>query len=239
MVPMFLMLFRTLGLQLMQFSGNWHHHMISHAPIDLTTIKAVCISAHNDNKTCEFLYLPFFTWNITSWAKLSILLSWFGVILYLLESSAERKHFMRGGRSTFVLSNCSSVGRPFNEKWSHRFNLLSQNCCCLDNIFWWRFFSKSCSDFFNMGASYFYCLAFGGDTFTINKRFIIPRWPKSNIIVNLVDKHCFICIFCPGTMTTHAESINSDLQRRLDRRLRHTALDTEQNQLAINHYISH
>ena len=28
--------------------------------------------------------------------------------------------------------------------------------------------------------------------------------------------------FCPGTITTHAESINSDLQRGLDRRLRHT-----------------
>ena len=27
--------------------------------------------------------------------------------------------------------------------------------------------------------------------------------------------------FCPGTMTIHAESINSDLQRGLDRRLRH------------------
>ena len=27
--------------------------------------------------------------------------------------------------------------------------------------------------------------------------------------------------FCPGTITTHAESINSDLQRGLDRRLRH------------------
>ena len=27
--------------------------------------------------------------------------------------------------------------------------------------------------------------------------------------------------FCPGTMTTHAESINSDLQRGLDRHLRH------------------
>ena len=31
-------------------------------------------------------------------------------------------------------------------------------------------------------------------------------------------------------MTTHAESINSDLQRGLDRRLRHTTLNTEQNQ---------
>ena len=30
------------------------------------------------------------------------------------------------------------------------------------------------------------------------------------------------CNFCPGTMTTHAESINSDLQHGLDRRLRHT-----------------
>ena len=30
----------------------------------------------------------------------------------------------------------------------------------------------------------------------------------------------FIIYFCPGTIT-HAESINSDLQRGLDRRLRH------------------
>ena len=32
----------------------------------------------------------------------------------------------------------------------------------------------------------------------------------------------FFMHFCPGTMTTHTESINSDLQRGLDRRLRHT-----------------
>ena len=32
----------------------------------------------------------------------------------------------------------------------------------------------------------------------------------------------FLMHFCPGTMTTHAESINSDLQRGLDRRFRHT-----------------
>ena len=38
--------------------------------------------------------------------------------------------------------------------------------------------------------------------------------------------------FCPE-MTTQAESINSDLQRALDRRLRRTTLNTEQNQLAI------
>ena len=37
-------------------------------------------------------------------------------------------------------------------------------------------------------------------------------------------KHAYIFFthFCPGTMTTHAESINSDIQRGLDRRLRHT-----------------
>ena len=32
----------------------------------------------------------------------------------------------------------------------------------------------------------------------------------------------FYAFFCPGTMTNHAESINSDLQRGLDRRLRQT-----------------
>ena len=36
--------------------------------------------------------------------------------------------------------------------------------------------------------------------------------------------------FCPGTITTHAESINSDLQRGQDRRLRHTTSNTEENQ---------
>ena len=41
--------------------------------------------------------------------------------------------------------------------------------------------------------------------------------------------------FCPGTMTTHAESINSDLQLGMDRRLRHMiTLNIEQNQLADN-----
>ena len=40
--------------------------------------------------------------------------------------------------------------------------------------------------------------------------------------------------FCPGTITTHAESINSDLQRGLDQTFTtHTTLNTEQNQLAI------
>ena len=40
--------------------------------------------------------------------------------------------------------------------------------------------------------------------------------------------------FCPGTVTTHAESINSDLQRGLERRfMTHTTLNTKQNQLPI------
>ena len=43
----------------------------------------------------------------------------------------------------------------------------------------------------------------------------------------------FFIHVCPGTMTAQAESINSDLQRGLDRRLQHTTLNTEQNQLAI------
>ena len=37
----------------------------------------------------------------------------------------------------------------------------------------------------------------------------------------------YLCIFYPGTMTTHAESINSDLQRGLDRHLRHTQHRTQ------------
>ena len=47
-----------------------------------------------------------------------------------------------------------------------------------------------------------------------NSNFII-RFPQDVIFLNYA-------FFCPGTMTTHAESINSDLQRGLDRRLRHT-----------------
>ena len=37
-----------------------------------------------------------------------------------------------------------------------------------------------------------------------------------------VHVHFFFMHFCPGTMTTHAESTNSDLQRGLGRHLRHT-----------------
>ena len=41
----------------------------------------------------------------------------------------------------------------------------------------------------------------------------------------MIIGHIFLCIFCPGTVTTHAESINSDLQRGLDRRLRHNNIE--------------
>ena len=45
----------------------------------------------------------------------------------------------------------------------------------------------------------------------------------------------FYAFFCPGTMTTDAESMNSDLLRGLIGQTftRHTTLNTEQNQLAI------
>ena len=50
--------------------------------------------------------------------------------------------------------------------------------------------------------------------------------PIGNIITerrnnDLTFSFFFYMHFCPGTITTHAESINSDLQRGLDRRLRH------------------
>ena len=56
---------------------------------------------------------------------------------------------------------------------------------------------------------------------------------KPNTVAVKPIAHMFICFphFCPGTITTHAESINSD--RGLDRRLRYTTMNTEQNQLAI------
>ena len=53
-----------------------------------------------------------------------------------------------------------------------------------------------------------------------------------DVLDNIVNEFFFMH-FCPGTMTTHAELINSDLQRGLDRRLRITTLITELNQLAI------
>ena len=49
---------------------------------------------------------------------------------------------------------------------------------------------------------------------------IPPKILKENS--DICCKPFVLCIFCPGTMTTHAESIDSDLQRGLNRRLRHT-----------------
>ena len=46
--------------------------------------------------------------------------------------------------------------------------------------------------------------------------------PHKSIVENPLVFFVFFTHFCPGTITTHAVSINSDLQRGLDRRLRHT-----------------
>ena len=47
----------------------------------------------------------------------------------------------------------------------------------------------------------------------------------------------FFMHFCPGTMTTHAESINSDLERGLDRRLRHSGTRTRATQMLTNKFV--
>ena len=55
---------------------------------------------------------------------------------------------------------------------------------------------------------------------TLNNR--INRLHKRALqLVYINDHSSFFMRFCPGTITTHAESINSDLQRGLDRSLRH------------------
>ena len=51
------------------------------------------------------------------------------------------------------------------------------------------------------------------------------RYSSENINIMIATQYFFRNIFmhfCPGTMTTHAESINSDLQCGLDKYLRHT-----------------
>ena len=52
-------------------------------------------------------------------------------------------------------------------------------------------------------------------TFSINALMTAKRYGSN-------DREFFYAFFCPGTMTTHVESINSDLQRGLDRHLRRT-----------------
>ena len=53
---------------------------------------------------------------------------------------------------------------------------------------------------------------------------LVEEINESGVFAILADYYYFFIImhFCPGTMATHAESINSDLQRGLNRRLRHT-----------------
>ena len=57
--------------------------------------------------------------------------------------------------------------------------------------------------------------------------------PHTILFVYCSVRALFCMHLCPGTMTTQTGSINSDLQPGLDRRLRHTHLNTERNQLAI------
>ena len=66
-------------------------------------------------------------------------------------------------------------------------------------------------------------------TMSLITSFPFSVWPSSYSPI------LFYAFLYSWTKTTHAESINSDLQRGLDRRLRHThtTLNTEQNQLAI------
>ena len=87
------------------------------------------------------------------------------------------------------------------------------------------------------------CIGRFGD---LRKVFLIARLTYSGILQNMIrillflfvrpsrKVHQTLCICFPGKMTTHAESINADIQRGLDRRLRHiTTLNTEQNKLSI------
>ena len=57
------------------------------------------------------------------------------------------------------------------------------------------------------------------ETLTDNPRTnnTVEGWNNKNFVIFFLFMH-----FCQGTITTHAESINSDLQRGLDRPLRHT-----------------
>ena len=67
------------------------------------------------------------------------------------------------------------------------------------------------------------------------KCIISSKTSKTQWTLSYGPKRFFIFLFmhfCPGTMTTHADSINSDLQR-WQTFTTHTTLNTEQNQLAI------
>ena len=51
---------------------------------------------------------------------------------------------------------------------------------------------------------------------------VTKSWSGRRTLSSSIEGLAFFMHFYPGTMTTRAESINSDLQRGLDRRLRHT-----------------
>ena len=60
----------------------------------------------------------------------------------------------------------------------------------------------------------------------VNNLFILNCKEKARHFNDFFSHQFFFFLFfmhlCPGTMVTHAESINSDLQRGLDRHLQHT-----------------
>ena len=73
----------------------------------------------------------------------------------------------------------------------------------------------------------------GGGGTVLQLLTIVDKWTEILDRDGIIDAICcdFFMHFCPGTMTTQAESISSDLQRGLGRRLRYTTLNTEQNEL--------
>ena len=59
------------------------------------------------------------------------------------------------------------------------------------------------------------------DSAKINRLFTMVLCAIPPLGYTAVTSLVFLCICCPETMRTHAESSNSDLQRGLDRRLLH------------------
>ena len=50
----------------------------------------------------------------------------------------------------------------------------------------------------------------------------VPKLRITRTLFQRIQTLKYLRCHCPGTMTTHAESINSGLQHGLDKRLRHT-----------------
>ena len=66
-------------------------------------------------------------------------------------------------------------------------------------------------------------------TFPHRDEVLLKKWMVAITPESFVPSTHFFMHFCPVTMATHAESVNSDLQTFTT----HTTLNTKQNQLAI------